>query len=160
MNPSQLVWLTFCFSWLYEDTFKGFFSIVNWPCRFCPPALLSSNWMGNNFTEQQQNEDKKWNFFLETIPFYILDKSLFFVPFYPPFAERKWSELFQTGNPFLRFKCLLTKVYHCQVELHFKPFVLKLLKLNNFLLFKYLLITVYHYQVGVHVKPLNHQKCV
>ena len=76
-------------------TSKGFFSIVNWPWRFCPPALLSSNWMGNNFREQQPNEDKflpekKWNFLIISKHFhFMLDKGvcLFFVPFYPPFAE-------------------------------------------------------------------------
>ena len=133
-------------------------------CKLALPLLPSGPFTLQLDGEQLQRATTKRRqevkLFLKTIPFYILDRSLFFVPFYPPFAERKWSELFQTGNPFLRFKCLLTKVYHCQVELHFKPFVLKLLKLNNFLLFKYLLITVYHYQVGVHVKPLNHQKCV
>ena len=127
------LWPKFCFSWYLQ---KGFSPIVNWPWRFCPPALLSSsNWMENNFREQQPNEDnflsvKKRNFLIISKQFHSMsDKSvcLFLQPFSPPFAEEAVRP-FSDRKLFSSFQMFTTIVYHCQVEMYVQLFVFQILK--------------------------------
>ena len=108
------LWPKFCFSWYLQ---KGFSPIVNWPWRFCPPALLSSsNWMENNFREQQPNEDnflpeKKHNF--KTIPFYVGQKRLSLL--FAFFSSICWG----SGQTFFRQETLffISNVYDHSLSL-------------------------------------------
>ena len=76
-------------------------------------------------------KEVKLSYHFKTFPFYVGQRRLSLLcAFLPSICWGSGQTFFQPGgNPFLRFKCLLTIVYHCQVELHlfvFKTFMIYL----------------------------------
>ena len=117
----QPISLTYVLFLMTPRSFQKCFSpIVIWPWRFCPPALLSSsNWIENNFREQQPNEDnflpvKKLVFLFQKYSILHWTKaSVSSLCLFILHLLRKRSDLFQTGNPFSSFQMSTTIVYHC-----------------------------------------------